>query len=186
MGSNGTHVIFRLEVSVPFVLSWDINAHQPFLGWMISSNVVSKCCQPMNHWSLCFSKRLYSEDTDYSVQATQMSKPWWINSELPPKTDVICYQHWYLPNDQQPTIYYSEWSFKNIGMIPANTVLSWFLMAGNTNYARFSQLEASIGDVPSCAALGLASPEAMHEPVMAREASNKKGYSTYMSWKLDL
>ena len=46
-----------------------------------------------------------------------------------------------------------------------------------------------MGDVPSCAALGLASPEAMHEPVMARETSNMKRYlqySTYMSWKLDL
>ena len=109
MGSNETHAIFRLEVSVPFVLSWDINAHQP-LGWMISSNVVSKCCQPMNHWSLCFSKRLYSEDTDYSVQATQMSKPWWINSELPQKRCHLL-----------PTLVPPQWS-------TAYNILLWIIL----------------------------------------------------------
>ena len=103
---------------------------------MISSNVVSKCCQPMNRWSLCFSKRLYSEDTDYSVQATQMSKPWWITSELPPKkmssaTNIGTFPmiNTYITlNNPSKT---SGWSLKTL-YPPGN-------MAGNTNYRRFSR-----------------------------------------------
>ena len=171
MGSNGTHVIFRLEVSVPFVLSWDINAHQPFLGWMISSNVVSKCCQPMNHWSLCFSKRLYSEDTDYSVQATQMSKPWWINSELPPKKmssatnigtspminslqyiTMILQKHRDDPYKHCTLLVSYGWKHQLCTILPARS-LHW-----------------------GCSVLRSSRPglTGSHEPVMAREASNKK------------